>query len=309
MLDFIVSELTKNSEPLEVVTILKPVRGQVWITLIEKAKEEGAPSRYQAQCSSVNKLEMVSLLSGDVIVTSSAGKVAIKPLKSDVDGCFDILLSDEDAALISRQKVSAYQSTLKDLYSTDNLPSDAALRLWIAQSSEAKLYNRARPISNIFLALNTIDYNVGLWESYAMGEIECPEFDLDGNLLSGNKAEERYQFWLDAQNAIAGVAQKAAQLQLANPIDAKEFTLTLRKLQIEMILAALQMPSNDASFDWLGSEGVSRFLAEIKKIWAESDKLPSAEPSPLESSEGEELLDPKEDLRTESPKKSKKSPL
>jgi hypothetical protein len=99
-----------------------------------------------------------------------------------------------------------------------------------------------------------------------------PETDLEGNLLSDVEADSRYKFYLECQQTLTAIAEKATAMNLSEPIDYSELTVVKRKAEIMMISAALGLSTKSTMFNRMAVGKISEIWKTIVELINKADE-------------------------------------
>jgi hypothetical protein len=255
-LDFILDCIGHEPMPIAQITLATPI-GNVWVVQIKD-------DLYQAQLRESDDFPADCLASFrrgcEVLLTNSAAKVRVRAILGEESNCFNMTLTEEDAAKLAKKTSAVSMLTVQPLFKFEDWTAGAEAQYQQAELLRAGIYERAQPVNTIVKALVTIDAAVERWKGWDGSPEAMPETDLEGNLLSEIEADNRYKFYLECQQALSAIAEKATAMELAEPIDFSELTVVKRRAEIMMICSALGLSPKNPMFARMS-------VGKISEIW------------------------------------------
>lgn len=272
-LDFILNEIGKTREPIDHVSIPVPI-GQVWTVPLKD-------DLYQVQIRDFSDSYATEIKKANARVLINGSKQVHATLQlSETEGCFNVKLTAEEAAITSRKLCDCYVVVVKPIYAFEDWDIAADTMYRSAEIMANELLERSQPINQIAKVLMTVDAAVQRWQDYADNPETIPETDLEGKSLDELAASARHAFWLEAQAALTKLAEKAEKACLVEPIDAQELQRLQRKSRVLMISAALGISPKSLFFSVLSQANIIKIWSAIVDIL---NKDVSDEPDPMDS--------------------------
>jgi hypothetical protein len=285
-LDFILDCIEHEPEPIAQILLATAI-GNVWVVQIKG-------DLYQAQLRDGDAFPTEFLADFrrgcEVMLSNSTAKVKVKTIASDISGCFNIILSDDEVEKLARKTSAVNMLTVKPLFRFQDWTAGAEAQYQTAELLRAGVYERAQPVNTIVKALVTIDAAVERWKAWDKSPETMPETDLDGNLLNDIEADNRYNFYLECQQALTAIAEKATTMNLSEPIDYSELTVVKRKAEIMMISAALGLSTKSTMFNRMTVGKISEIWKTIVELINKADendstKVPEDLVQPVDNAE------------------------